>query len=186
MEISQNRTLYIVEGILLLLLGIAAIIVPGIFTLSLELLLGWLLIIGGGVQLYRSWNQRHHRGYVWTVISALVNIILGILLIAYPLIGIFSLTLVLIAYFIVSGLYQIVWGFEVKPLPSWWLFILNGILGLALGAILIIGLPGSAIWAIGLLFGINMIFSGAALLALSSQVGDHKDLSNDKKDQQIK
>ncbi len=169
MNIAKNRTLYIFEGILLILIGIAAIIVPGVFTLTLELLLGWLLIIGGGYQLFRSWKERHEEGYVWGLLSAVLNVILGILLVAYPLVGVFSLTIIMIAYFITSGILQIIWSFKLKHFPNWWLLLLNGILALALGAILWSGWPESAVWALGLLFGINMLFTGSAILSLAWQ-----------------
>lgn len=167
MDIPQNRKLFIIEGILFLLIGIAAIALPGFFTLSIELLLGWLFIIGGAYQLFRSWASRHEHGYIWTVFIALLNIILGILLLAKPLVGIISLTILLITYFIISGIYQIFWATQITRLHGWWLLLINGLLSFAMAAILWAGWPGSAIWAIGLLFGINMLFTGCALLSLA-------------------
>lgn len=170
MIVPQNRTLYIIEGILLILIGIAALIVPGIFSLTVELLLGWLLIIGGGYQLFRSWQERHQEGYIWGFLAALVNIILGIMLVAYPVVGVVSLTIILIAYFLVTGIYQIIWSFSLKRFQNWWLLLLNGLLSLILAAILWSGWPESAVWALGLLFGINMLFTGSAILSLAWQL----------------
>ncbi|MFA6915225.1 MAG: DUF308 domain-containing protein [Parachlamydiales bacterium] len=167
MDISQNRKLFIFEGILFLLIGIAAIAVPGFFTLSIELVLGWLLIIGGAYQLFRSWSGRHQPGFIWSVFFALLNIVLGVLLLAKPIVGIISLTIILITYFIIAGLYQIFWSTQITRMHGWWLLLINGLLSLAMAAILVAGWPDSAIWAIGLLFGINMLFTGCALLSLA-------------------
>lgn len=174
MVVPQHRILYTIEGLLLILLGIAAIIVPGLFTLTLELLLGWLLIIGGVFQLFRSWQERDQDGYYWGIVGAIVNIILGGLLVAYPIVGVLSLTMILITYFIISGIFQIIWSFRIKRFHNWWLLLLNGLLSLALAVILLAGWPESAVWAIGLLFGINMLFTGCALLSISGQIGVEK------------
>lgn len=174
MDISQNRTLFLIEGILFVLIGIAAIAVPGFFTLSIELLLGWLLIFGGAIQLFRSWADRHQTGYIWTVLVAALNIVLGVLLLAKPLVGIVSLTIVLMTYFIVTGIYQIFWATQITRVQGWWLLLINGLLSLALAAILWAGWPESAVWAIGLLFGINMLFTGCALLSLAWNSSSNK------------
>lgn len=160
---SEDRTLYLIEALLLILLGIAAIVVPGVFTLSLELLFGAILIIAGVYQLYRVWVHRETPHFWIASFSSLLNIILGLLFLLNPLAGILTLTLLLIVYFIVIGVLQITWAWQLRHQSQWgWIFA-SGILSLLMGAILISGWPSSAIWAIGLLFGINVLFSGIAL-----------------------
>lgn len=167
---TDQRNLIIFEGILLIILGLIAIAVPGIFTLSTELLFGVVLLAAGAYQLYRAIAERKQiiHGWWWVFLTAILNIIIGVLLLIHPLIGIFTLTILLIAYFIVSGVYQIGWGWGLRHQQGGWLIIFNGVLALLLAAIIFYALPGSAIWAIGLLLGINLLFSGIALLTFAS------------------
>ncbi len=169
MVIEHNRTLYIIEALLLIILGLIAIAVPGIVTLSLELLFGWLLVIGGIFQIFRTWRVRHEKGSGWLMASSLLTLILGVLLLANPIVGILSLTMILMIYFFVIGISQLAWSWQIRGMPNWWLLTLNGILSIAMAGILWASWPESAVWAIGLLFGINLLFTGSALLSLSWQ-----------------
>lgn len=170
MEEPNNKTLYIVEGVIIALIGAAAIAVPGVFTLSLEIVLGWLLIISGAVELFKAWQERHLNSYLWPFFVGLLNIVVGVLLLMNPMAGIITLTLLLIAYFILSGILLLAWSFQVKPRKMWWLLALNGLLAFAMAAILIAGWPQSAVWAIGLLFGINMLFTGISIISIASHL----------------
>lgn len=162
--LQKNRTLLIVEGVIFTLLGCLAVALPGLFTLSMELLIGWLFIIGGLVQGYRSIKSIHSKGSVFSLIVALVYLAFGVYLLAYPLAGIISLTLVLTFFFIIEGISKIILGFQMRPLSQWIWFIISGLISLAMAYIIYAGWPGTAFWVIGLLVGINMIFFGLSLL----------------------
>lgn len=166
----SDRTLYTIEAILLILIGIGAIALPGVFTLSIELVFGFLLLIAGAYQFFRAFTQRANesQSWWWGVLSGLLNVVIGVLFLANPLLGIFTLTLLLMTYFIVSGCLQIGWAWQMRHSQAKsWAIALNGVLGLLLGFIIFMGLPTSAIWVVGLLFGVNMLISGVALLALA-------------------
>jgi uncharacterized membrane protein HdeD (DUF308 family) len=159
----------LIEGIILVALGAAAIIVPPIATLAVEIILGWLFFISGIVGLVMTFMTRHAPGFWWSLFSAVLAIAAGVILIGWPASGVLSLTLVLIVFFIMEGIATIMYALDHKrELSGRWGFMLaSGIVDLALAAIIFAGLPGTAAWAIGLLVGINLLFGGAALIGLA-------------------
>ena len=168
MECSQNnRYLLLFEGIIFSLLGLAAIALPVISTLSTELFLGWLLIFGGIVQLYRAFKGCHAPGYIGTILLSALYIIFGVLLLVFPIAGVLSITLLLTLFFIAEGIAKIILGIQLRPSQYWGWLILNGILALILAYIIWAGWPGSAFWVLGILVGINMLFFGISLIFLS-------------------
>jgi len=90
-------------------------------------------------------------------------------LLLWPISGTISLTLVLIAFFIIEGIVSIMYAIDHRNQLSgqWGWMLLSGIIDLILAAIIFAGLPGTAAWALGLLVGINMLFGGAALIAMA-------------------
>lgn len=165
--IQRYRGVLIFEGIIFAILGCLAIALPQFFTIAIELLVGWLFVIAGIVLFIRSFQISGDSGFWPTLISAILNIIIGILLLIYPLAGVLSLTMLLIAFFILDGIAKIYLSFQWKPIKNWGWLLVSGILSLVLAALLIGGWPGTAAWAIGLLVGINMLFSGISFIALA-------------------
>jgi len=167
--VGHHWVLFLSEGIALLVLGSLAIIVPALASLAATLVLGWILLLSGIIGLIATIRARHAPGLWWSLISALVGIVAGALLLAWPLQGIFSLTAVLIAFLILEGVVSILYALEHRKGISgrWGWMLASGILDLVLGGILLAGLPGSAVWALGIIIGINMIFGGWALIAMA-------------------
>jgi uncharacterized membrane protein HdeD (DUF308 family) len=159
----------LIEGIILVVLGAAAIVVPPIATLAVELIVGWLFLISGIVGLVMTFMMRHAPGFWWSLFSAVLALAAGVVLIGWPGGGVLSLTLLLIAFFIMEGVATIMYALDHKRELSgrWGWLLASGIVDLALAAIIFAGLPGTAAWAIGLLVGINMLFGGAALIGLA-------------------
>ena len=159
----------LIEGIVLVLLGAAAIVIPPIATLAIELIVGWLFLISGIVGLVMTFVMRQAPGFWWSLFSAILAIAAGVVLLGWPASGVVSLTLLLIVFFIMEGVATIMYALDHKrELSGRWGFVLaSGIVDLVLAAIIFAGLPGTAAWAIGLLVGINMLFGGAALIGLA-------------------
>jgi uncharacterized membrane protein HdeD (DUF308 family) len=113
--------------------------------------------------------MRQAPGFWWSLVSAILGIAVGIVLLLWPLSGVLSLTLVLIAFFVIEGIASIMFALEHKRELSgrWGWMLTSGIIDLILATIIITGLPGTAVWAIGLLVGINMVFGGSALIAMA-------------------
>jgi uncharacterized membrane protein HdeD (DUF308 family) len=167
--LRENWHLLLIEGIILALLGAAAIIIPQVATLAVTILLSWLFFISGVVGLITTFMMRQAPGFWWSLFSALVAIAAGVTLIGWPASGALSLTILLIAFFILEGIATIFYALEHKRELSgrWGLLLASGIVDLGLAAIILLGLPGTAAWALGLLVGINMLFGGAALIGLA-------------------
>jgi uncharacterized membrane protein HdeD (DUF308 family) len=172
--LHQHWKLYLAEGIVLVLLGVIAILVPPIATLAVTIVLGWLFLISGLVGLATSFWMRHAPGFLWSLISAILGVVVGFILLASPLSGAFSLTLVLIAFFVIEGIVSIMFALDHKRelTGRWGWMLASGLVDLVLAVIIFTGLPGTAAWAIGLLVGINMIFGGSALIAMALHARD--------------
>jgi uncharacterized membrane protein HdeD (DUF308 family) len=165
----EHWVLFLVEGIVLVLLGLLAIVIPPLATLAVTILIGWLFLISGVVGLVTTFWAKGAPGFWWSLVSAIIAIIAGLFLLVDPLSGTVSLTLVLIVFFILEGVASIMYGFEHRREASsraGWI-IASGVIDLILAAIILSGLPNSAAWAIGLLVGINMVFGGTSLIAMA-------------------
>lgn len=164
--IQKNRGLLTFEGIVFLLLGIAAIAFPVIFTFGFEQLIGWLLVIGGiaqGIRVYQMWGTP---GNFASLVNGVLSLIVGGLLLAYPMGGVLTLTLLLTVFFLIEGVFKIAFSISFTEYLNWGWLLISGILALVMAGIIWSGWPGTALWVLGLLVGINMIFFGASLLSL--------------------
>jgi uncharacterized membrane protein HdeD (DUF308 family) len=167
--LRENWHLLLIEGVILALLGAAAIIVPQVATLAVTILLSWVFFISGVVGLITTFMMRQAPGFWWSLFSAVLAIAAGISLIGWPASGAQALTILLIAFFILEGIATIMYALEHKRELSgrWGLLLLSGIVDLILAGILFAGLPQTAAWALGLLVGINMLLGGAALIGVA-------------------
>jgi len=161
--------LFLFEGIALLILGALAVLVPVIATVATEVLIGWLLLVSGIVGLIATFRTRHAPGFTWSIVSALLGIIAGIVLLRWPLSGTLSLTVILTAFLVIEGVTSIFYALDHRRELSgrWGMMLMSGIIDLILAAIIFAGLPGTAAWAIGLLIGVNLAIGGAALIAMA-------------------
>jgi uncharacterized membrane protein HdeD (DUF308 family) len=168
-SIREHWVLFLVEGIVLVVLGFLAIVIPPLATLAVTIFLGWLFLISGIVGLVTTFWARHAPGFWWSLLSAVLAIAAGLVLLIEPISGAVSLTLLLIVFFIIEGGLSIMYALEHKRELSgrWGWMLASGIIDLILAGIILIGLPGTAAWALGLLVGINMLFGGSALIAMA-------------------
>jgi uncharacterized membrane protein HdeD (DUF308 family) len=174
-SLHEHWVLFLVEGIILLVLGLAAIIVPQFATLAVAIFLGWLFLIGGVVGLVSTFWMRRAPGFGWSLLSAVLAMVAGVVLIGWPVGGALSLTLVLIAYFVIESVASIMFALEHKRALSgrWGWMLASGIVDLILGCIILAGLPGAALWIVGLLVGVNMVFGGTSLIAMALHARTH-------------
>jgi uncharacterized membrane protein HdeD (DUF308 family) len=160
---------FLFEGILLVILGLAAMIVPPLASLAVTIFLGWVFLISGIFGLIVTFWARHMPGFWWSLISAALAVGAGLILLSRPVQGTLTLTIVVGAYFLAEGVTTIMYAIEHRrELSERWSWLLAaGLMDILIAAIIIAGLPGSALWAVGLLAGINMLFGGAALIGMS-------------------
>ena len=167
--VREHWKAFLIEGILLVIFGLAAIIVPPLASLAVTILLGWLFLISGIAGLVLTFWARQMPGFWWSLISAVLAIAAGLILLAMPVQGTLTLTIVVGAYFLAEGVATIMYALEHRRELSerWSWLLVAGIMDLLIAAIIITGLPGSALWAIGLLVGINLLFGGSSLIGMA-------------------
>jgi uncharacterized membrane protein HdeD (DUF308 family) len=160
---------FLIEGLILLVLGAAAIAVPELAGVAATIWLGWILIIGGVIGLITTLRARGVPGFAWALLSAVLALAAGALLLWNPMRGLVTLTYVLIFFFVVDGVFMIVLALaHRRELTGRWQWLaFNGALDLILAAIIVSGFPGSFAWALGLLLGIDLLFGGATLIAMA-------------------
>jgi uncharacterized membrane protein HdeD (DUF308 family) len=161
--------LFLIEGVVLLVLGATAIVLPPLATLAFVIIIGWLLLVSGAIGLFTSIWMRYAPGFWWSLLSAVLGIAAGLWLLAVPVTGALSLTVVLVAFFIIEGVASIMFALDHKRELSgnWGWMLASGVVDLLLAMLIFSGLPSTAAWAIGLLVGINMVMGGAALIAMA-------------------
>jgi uncharacterized membrane protein HdeD (DUF308 family) len=168
-SVLAHWKLFLIEGIILVILGLAAIMLPLIATIAIDILVGWIFLLSGVVGLLATFRMRSAPGFWWSLLSGILGVVAGMVLLRWPLSGAFSLTLVLTLFLAIEGIVSIMFALEHKRELSgrWGMMLFSGVVDLILAAMIYAGLPGTAAWAIGLLVGINMVFGGSALIAMA-------------------
>lgn len=157
------------EATLLLMLGIAALLAPFIFTLAVDMALGFILAIGSAVQIYRTLKMWENRGSWASLFGAIATLIVGGILIFRPFAAIFALTFIIGVYFCVEGILKLIWTFS-SSLENKKLLLLSSVVSLLLAFLILSGLPGTAIWVIGMFVGIDLLFASVSLFGLARQL----------------
>jgi uncharacterized membrane protein HdeD (DUF308 family) len=160
---------FLVEGIVLAVLGVAAMIVPPLAGLAVTIFLGWMFLVSGIAGLVVTIWARGMPGFWWSLISAALAVLAGGILLARPSQGLFTLTVVVGVYFVAEGVATIMYALEHRRELSgrWSWLLVAGLMDILIAFFIISGLPGSAEWAIGLLVGINLLFGGATLIGMA-------------------
>lgn len=164
---AQNWKLALFEGALLILFGFLAMSHPYITTVSLAALLGAFLMVAGAVMAYRTLQHRAQSDYWLSLATAFLFFVVGLLMLISTQLAIFTLTGLVTAYFVVDGFFRLSTLWMLPPdLRSGWIF-LSGVMSILLAILIWTGWPFTALWFVGFLFGINLVVSGALLLALA-------------------
>jgi uncharacterized membrane protein HdeD (DUF308 family) len=164
-SVQSHWRFCLAEGIVLIILGMAAVIIP--YALMVEFQFGWLFVLSGITGLTTTLYLHDAPGFRWSLVSAILAIVAGVLMVASPT-KVLSLTLILILFFMIEGVASIMYalGHRRDNSGNWSWMLGSGIIDLFLAATIVVGLPGSAKWALGLLIGANLITGGLALIAM--------------------
>jgi uncharacterized membrane protein HdeD (DUF308 family) len=168
-SLHAHWRMFFIEGLVLLVLGVIAVIVPQLATFAVALTIGWLILLSGIVGLIATWMMRSAPGFGWGLLSAVLAVLAGILLLRWPVGGALSLTLILTAFLCIEGVLSILYALDHRRESSgrWSMMLVSGLIDLGLAAMIFLGLPATAAWAIGLLVGVNLIFGGSAVIAMA-------------------
>lgn len=157
-------------GILTILLGMFAISSPLFAGVAIQYFVGAAMLVGGFFQVLHAFQGLGPRKPIFAFLSGLLAVFCGGLMFAKPLLGLSILTLFLIGYFVADGLVKIIYAFKHKPESGWGWVLVSGIITLLLGLVLWSEWPLSGTWAIGVLFGVNLLFDGWAMIFTGSAV----------------
>lgn len=156
-------------AILLIGAGLMSLFFPLASALAAQIWLGWLFIVGGFVTLVQAFRW-HSRGHFWlSLLSGIFSLAAGILMLAYPLAAVMSLTYLLGVLFLVEGIYRFILAFRWRPLVGWGWILFGGAADALLGMLVLAQWPTSALWTIGLLLGVHFIHSGIYALTFGSR-----------------
>jgi len=159
-------------GMVLIILGIAAISLPMFVALTIDVTVGAILVIGGVAHVGHAFMSRKWKGFFLGLLVGVLYLVAGVIMLVHPLQGVLTLTLLLVAFFIVDGLFNIGLALKLKPIYGWFWPLTNGIFALILAGLIWSEWPSSAAWAIGLLVGINIIFSGVIMAGFALKAPD--------------
>ena len=164
---------FLVEGIFVLIVGMLLLILPQVSTLALSLMISVALILAGIYKFISSIIRRDEIEKSWlSATIALLMIVTGAYLTIRPLFNLFLLTMGVGIYFVLEGVNSMVMAFESKGvLKHWWVGLLAGLAQFALAFIILFGLPGTALFTIGVLIGVSTLLSGIALISVYTGAG---------------
>ena len=151
----------IVGGVLLAVLGLLALFTPFVTGLALSILLGAALVVGALIHVAAAFSAGSARGVIWQVVLGVVYGVVGISILANPILGLTTLTILVIAFFAVEGIVQLVWAISGAGSPLW--LGLSGVISLLLAGMLLVGFPATALWAVGVLFGVDLLVTGITM-----------------------
>ena len=162
---DKRRTLQVV-GVLLALLGVLAIAVPFVTEVTLALLFGAVLIVGGVLHFAHAFSAADWSGSIGQALVGVIYTGAGMVLMANPVLELTTLTVLLVAFLVVEGLALIAMSFTLRTEANWEWNVFSGLLSLLFAALLWAGLPSTADWALGVLLGVNLLTTGVGLVFL--------------------
>ena len=158
--IRRNAGLTVASGVILVIAGLLAILSPFVAGLSITIMVGVLLAVSGIGQCFLAFRAGAFGRALVLFAAGLLMAIAGFYMMSQPVSGLAALTLVLMAFLVATGILEIIVAFQLKPADGWGIELFNGVVTLVLGILLWRQFPLSGAWAIGILFGIKMVFSG--------------------------
>ncbi|MBU3030372.1 HdeD family acid-resistance protein [Paracoccus marinaquae] len=167
-----NRTLWIVLGVLSVITGIFALANPLAATLTAEQLAGWGFLILGILELFAAFRQPDRGGRIWIILVGIAFVLLGVMLLAKPLAGIISLTLMVAMLFMATGIFKVVMSFSLRGTGAFWLLLISGAISVLLAVMIFGNFPAAAATILGILLAVELISSGISMIALASVSSD--------------
>ncbi|WP_172292221.1 HdeD family acid-resistance protein [Pseudoruegeria sp. HB172150] len=168
--VRQGKRWFTGLGVVLLILGIIALIFPLAVGITLKVLFGWILIVAGAINLWHAFQTRTWGSTIWNAIIALISLAAGVYLAFFPMTGLIAITFVLGLTFAAQGVFECIMAFQNRKTRGWGWLLASGLASVVIGLLLLLGLPGTAQWAIGVLVGIHFVTSGLSLILLARAV----------------
>ena len=169
--IQAHARVAVITGVILLLCGLLAVAAPLAAGVSITILVGLLLTAGGiGQCLLALRAGAFGKGLLVFLIGGL-TVIAGVFMLTQPLEGLEAITLFLAAYFLATGIFELIAAMQMRPTAGWGWILLNGVVTLVLGLVIWRQFPLSGAWAVGVLFGLKLMMGGWWLVLLGRSAG---------------
>jgi uncharacterized membrane protein HdeD (DUF308 family) len=160
----------IVWGVLLILLGLLATAAPFLAAVAVSVVIGWLIVLAGVVHIVVAFHSHGAGSVIWKLLVGIAYLCFGGYVLVHPVLGVASLTLMLAALFVIEGVLNLILFFNMRSVHGSAWVLIDGLITLALGVMIYAQWPSSSAWAIGILVGISMIFSGATRIGVTMAV----------------
>lgn len=162
-ELRDHKGKYIFQGTVFIVLGILAVALPAATALSVELMIGVVLLLSGILQLVLTLKSKMHW---WSVLSALLSITVGAIMVWKPLAGLLVIVTLLAIFMTVEGVFELLLAWQFRPGRNWSWMLFSGIVTLVLAVMLWIGFPAFGVLYLSLVIAINFILYGLSLMML--------------------
>jgi len=165
--VADNWGWFLTLGIVLVVAGIAAIMFPLVSTIAAKIALGWIFLAAGIVMIIHAFSIQKWGGFLMELLLGVLYLFAGGWLAFFPFTGIVTLTILLAALFLAEGVLEVIMGFRVRPHEGWGWLVFSGLIAVAVGLLIAAELPSSAVWAIGLLVGVNLLSTGISFIVVA-------------------
>lgn len=177
--VKEGKTSLMWVGILMAVVGAIAILFPYAATVTTNFMAGFLFIGSGILGVWHSFSIKGTGPFFGALLMGLITLVAGVFLIANPLEGILILTLTVGIVFIFEGAYQVFAAFELKPQKGWgWLFV-SALISIAAGLLIVSKLPGTSLFVLGLVMGINFLSTGLSMIMLSRAIDEETEVKTE-------
>lgn len=173
-SIKENWGWLLALGIAYIIMGLVISGSPIFATLAVEILIGFILIIGGIISIIGAFFSGNWKRLLLILLSGILYVIVGVLLLKNPLQGVLTLTILLAAFLLVEGIFKVIHAFQMKPAPNWIWLLVSGVASVILGVMIWGGFPQSGSFVIGLLVGIYFLINGITMVMFSFAVKNHQ------------
>jgi uncharacterized membrane protein HdeD (DUF308 family) len=172
-SIKENWGWLLALGIAYLIMGFVITGSPMAATFAVEILIGFVLIIGGIISIIGAFFSGNWKRLLLILLSGILYLVVGVLLLKNPLKGVLTLTILLAAFLLVEGIFKIIHAFQMKPAPNWIWLLVSGVASVILGFMIWGGFPQSSTFIIGLLVGIYFLINGITMVMFSFAIKNH-------------
>jgi uncharacterized membrane protein HdeD (DUF308 family) len=168
--IRRRSLLFLIQGAVMVAAGVLALILPALASTGLVVLLGWLLILSGVVQVVGLIGATQVPYFWLQLVAVALEILVGYLLVSNPEAGLLTITFLMLVLFLISGITRVVFALMIRPMDDWLWMLAGGLVAIACALVLFANLPEAATWLLGLLLGIELIALGGAQAYLAWRV----------------
>lgn len=172
-EVRRSLGILIALGILMILLGLAALLNPLLVSIAVARILSWIFLFAGIVRTVYAIQAWRQRGFWLKLIVGILYLVVAILLLSNMLGATLTLTLALGWVIVAQGILEIITAFKVRPEPNWGWMLFSGVMALILGILILNRWPFNAIWLLGFFTGLSFIVAGFWMIMLPQAVSRH-------------